>query len=204
MSLTDNSTADSIQLSQHGAPLEVKVIIHHQFPGVELVSPVYAGNGASCYFSPDQKVDVGLTTQASFNIDSHHESLNILMYELQRKNTDGINEEVISNEEATCIQLFVAWKIDSSEEFYVVSDLIEHDKNRVWDRIGLMELAEHCKLFNIQHSLVEYTYLMRDNTALLKRVNIITEEECYKLEITISKTSIKDDTRRPKYIGLDR
>jgi hypothetical protein len=64
-------------------PLEVKLIIHNQFPGVELVSPVYASEGAKRYLSPDQSVDFGSTTQAGFDIDlNQDEPTGALIYKL--------------------------------------------------------------------------------------------------------------------------
>jgi hypothetical protein len=197
MTSINNSDAGTIQSRQNGAPSEVRLIIHHQFPGVELVSPAYISTGATCCLSPDQSVDVGSIMQAGFNIDPDQESIGILMYKLQRK---GIDQ---SNEEATCIQLVVIWKVNSSKEFCVVSHLIEHDKDRIWDRDGLMRLTECYELFNIQHGSVEDTWLMRDNTVLMASLNVVCKEY-YKLEMTISETSIKDDTQRLWYIGLDR
>jgi hypothetical protein len=62
------------------APSKVKLIIHHQFPGIELVSPICAGKCATCYLSPDQSVVVGSTTQAGFNINpDEDESIGILI-----------------------------------------------------------------------------------------------------------------------------
>jgi hypothetical protein len=49
--------------------LKVKLVIHNQCPGIELVSPVCAGEGIICHLSPpDQRVNVGSTTQADFNM----------------------------------------------------------------------------------------------------------------------------------------
>jgi hypothetical protein len=44
---------------------------------------------------------------------------------------------------------------------------------------------------------------MHDNTVLMTSLNV-TREECYKLEMTISEGSIKDDTQRPHYIDMDK
>jgi hypothetical protein len=73
-------------------------MIHHQFPGIELASPVYASNFTTYYLSPDQIVDADSTMQAGFNIDpTQDESIAILMYKLQRKNIDQFDEKVIFN-----------------------------------------------------------------------------------------------------------
>jgi hypothetical protein len=205
MSSTDNSDTESIQSSQNDVPPEVKLIIHHQFPGVELVSPVYTCDGATCHLTPDQRVYFGSTTQAGFKNDSGHGSLNILMYKLQRKNMDESNEEVISSkDEATCIQLVIIFEVDGFEEFCMYSRLIEHDKDSVWDRDRLIELADRCVLSDIQHISVEETYLMHDNVVLMTRANVTCEETYYKLEMTITEGSVNEDTRKPWYVNMDR
>jgi hypothetical protein len=42
MTSTDGSDTDTTQSSQNDTPSKVKLMIHHQFPGIELVSPIYA------------------------------------------------------------------------------------------------------------------------------------------------------------------
>jgi hypothetical protein len=192
-------TAAAIQSSLSSLPLKVELVIHHQCFGIELVSPVYASEGAACYLSPEQRVNVGCTTQADFNIDPFwREPFGSLMYKLQKKNIDQSNED-----EETCIQLVIIWKITNFKRFCIYSCLIEHDKDRVWDEDRLMKLASGYKLLDI-HAPVEVTCLMRDNTVLMKKVNVIHEEECYKLDITISKGIMKDDTWRLRYYDVDR
>jgi hypothetical protein len=200
MASTDSSDIESIQSCQNDPPSKVELTIHHQFPGTELVSPVYASKGATCYLSPDQSVDIGSTAQVGFNINlSQSESIGALMYKLQRKNTNEFD-----GDEAACIQFVIIWKVDDSKEFCVASFLIEHDKGCAWDRDGLMKLAEHYSAFNIQHGPVEETWLMHDNTVLMTSLSVTHEEECCELEMTISETSIKDDTQRLLYIDMDR
>jgi hypothetical protein len=190
--------------SAYGAPSKVKLLIHHQFPGIELVSPAYACDNATCHTSPDQRVDFGSTVQVVFNVDlTQCDPVGALMYEL--KNTKQFNKNASSLlDEATYIQLVMIWKVNNSREFCEVSDMIEHDKGRVWDRSGLMKLVKCYKLYDIQHVPIEKTYLMHDNTVLMTRVNATREEECYKLEITLSEVSINKYTRRLQYIDLGR
>jgi hypothetical protein len=121
------------------------------------------------------------------------------MYELKKKNKDAISSE----DEANCIQFFMTWKVDSSKEFCVTSYLIEHDRSCVWDKDKLMQLAKYYKLTNIQDCPIEYTLLIHENTILRARMNATREEECYKFEMTLSETSIKDDTDWPPYFDLD-
>jgi hypothetical protein len=191
---------------KNNAPSKVKLVIYHRLPGVELISPVYACNGAKRRLSPYKRVITGSTAQASFSIDPTQDaSIGILMYELRRRNAKQFNKSAIfSEDEARRTQIFIIWKINSSEEFCAVSSLIEHDKSCVWDRDRLMKLAKWYKPFDVQHGPIELAYLMRDNTVLMTRVNVTREKERYKLEMTISEGSIKYDTQRPDYIDLDR
>jgi hypothetical protein len=199
MASTDSNVTDSIQACQNDTLPKMKLVINNQFPGIELVSPLYYSNGAVCYLSPDQRVDVGSTMQAIFNIDPDQGLSTVaLIYTLQRKDVDQSNEE-----EVTCIRLFVNWMFFSPEEIYIALDLIEYDRDHVWDNDGLFNLALYYRPVDIQDNIIEETYLMYDNTVLMERANITYEGECCKLEITISETSIKDDTRRIQYIGLD-
>jgi hypothetical protein len=205
MTSTHTSDTGTIQQHQNDAPSKVKLMIHHRFPGVELVSPVYACDGVTCHLTPDQRVDIGSTTQAGFNIDPAQEtSICILIYKLERKNIDQSNKEVVSSEEATCIQLVIIWEMNSFKEFCVNSFLIEHIKSRVWDRDGLIKLAKRHKIFSIQHSTIEGTWLMYNSTALMMSLNVIHEEEGYKLEMIISKGGINKHIQRPEYIDLIR
>jgi hypothetical protein len=202
-SLSSYFEADGSML-QHKAQSEVKLIIHNQSTSIELTSPVYADFHATCYLLPDQNVDAGSTTQVSFSIDPDWWwwATGVLMYKLQGKNTDQSNEDAMSSEEeTTCIQLVIIWKVYSSKEFSVASYLLEHSEDYAWDVDKLLELDEYYELVNIQNGFIEDTWLMYDNTVLMTSLNM-THEECYKLDMTISETSIKDDTQRPRYIGL--
>jgi hypothetical protein len=186
--------------------LRVRLVIHHQFPGIELVSPTYVGNGVICCRPPDQRVDVGFTTQADFKINfSRGNPIDILMYEIKRKSTKRFNRNTTSSEdETTCTQLFIAWELKNSIEFCAFSSLIEHDKGCIWDGDNLMKLADWYNLTNIQYSPIEMTYLIYDNTVLMTKIDASYEEGCYKLEMTISEGSIKYNTQRPRYIDVER
>jgi hypothetical protein len=80
------------------------------------------------------------------------------MYKLQRKDIDQSSEEAISSEdETTCIQLVINWKVNNSGEFCMILFLVEHDKSYVWDRDGLMKPVKHYASFNIQHGPIKET-----------------------------------------------
>jgi hypothetical protein len=197
--------ANTIQSRQNNAPSEIKLVIHRQCTGIKLVSPMYASDGLICYLSPDHRVDAGSIAQIRFNVDlTQSESVGILMYKLQRKNTEQSNEDTTSSEEVTCTPLIMIWNINSFNDFYVYSRVIEQDKGYVWDRDKLMKLAERYSLFGVQHGPIKDTWLTSDNTALTTSLDAIHEEECYKLEMTISEASISDNTQKPWYIDLDR
>jgi hypothetical protein len=193
----DNSDANGIPLSQNDAP-EMILIVHHQCPGIELVSPVYSSIFTECYLPPDQILGVGSTTQIGFNIDPQLIwSTGTLMYKLQRKNFDQSNED-----EATCIQLVMIWKISKSK-FYADSLIIEHDKSHVWDRNKLIKMALTYELVNMQDVPIEGTYLMHDNTVLMTKMDATYEKGYYRWEITVSEASIEDNTLRLQYIDVD-
>jgi hypothetical protein len=191
MELTRNASAN--QQHRNDASLKVELTIHNQFPGIELVSPIYASDSATCYPFPDQRIDVDSIMQTGFNIDLTQDgSTCALMYKLQRKNTEQPND------------ILITWKVSSSKEFLITSYLIEHDESHILDSDRLMIVAKRSRTFNIQHSPIEDTWLIYDNRVLMTSLNVTHEEECYKLEITVSETSVKDDTQRPRYIDLDR
>jgi hypothetical protein len=185
---------------------EVKLIIHNQFRGVELTSPFYVSNGAKCHLPPSQDVYFNSETEIGFKIDlSQRESNGALIYELRRNNIYQHNGNIISHEAGTtCIQLVMIWMVDKDGDFYVRPDVIEHDKNRYWDEPTLKKLIEIFNRLNIRHGPVEKTWLIHDNTVLMASVKLTPKEECYKLEITISEESIKDDTQRPWYFGAKK
>jgi hypothetical protein len=183
---------------EFNAPSKLKLTMHHQFPGVELVSPVYAGYGIECYSSPDQRVDFGSTTRAGFDIDSGQKaSIGVLMYKLQGKNMYQFNDE-----EAKHMELVVIWKVYRSE-FDVYPFITEHEKDDILERKRLLKLARNYRPNNVQNNSTENTWFMDDHTVLMIRLNVNHEEECYKLEMTLSETSIRDDTQRPWYFDED-
>jgi hypothetical protein len=197
---------DTIQSHQNEALSKVKLLIHHQHPGIRLVSPIGAGDGAACHLSPAQKVDAGSIAQVGLNIDlSQEESTSVLLYKLQRKNIDTSNEKSTSSKDkAICIYFVVIWKIYMSGNFRVALNLTERDRDYVWNSNRLMKLTECCELFDVRHNFIEYTRLIHDNIMLMAGVTLTREEECYKLEMTISEANINWYIQRLHYIGLNK
>jgi hypothetical protein len=206
MTSTHTNDTDNIRSCQNITPSEVKLTLHHQLPGIELVSPMCVSDGSICYLSPDHKVDAGSTAQIGFNIDlTRDESVGVLMYKLQRKNAEQLNgDDTFSEDGATCTLLIMIWNVNSFKDFYVYSRVIEQDKGCVWDRDKLIKLAKRYSLLGIQHCFIEEAWLTHDGIALMTSLNTTCEAECYKLEMTISEPSTNNDTQRPWHIDLDR
>jgi hypothetical protein len=207
MSSTNNSNTDAIQSSQNDVPSKVVLAIHNRFPGIELVSLVYASKGTECYLLPDQKVDVDSTMKAGFNINPDQNApAGVLVYKLQRKNINQSDNNIIYSEnEEICTHIYIFWRIFNFKELQVVTQLMDHDENHVWDRDKLMCLAEQCSQYAAtEHGFIEKAWLMHDNTVLMIKIDVIREEECYKSEMIISEGSIKHATWRPYYIDMDR
>jgi hypothetical protein len=181
---------------RNSAPL-IELVIHNQCSDIELVSPLYYSNGAECHLPSDQRIDAGSTMQTYLIIDLlQSEFICALMYRLERKDTDEINE-------ATCTQLTMIWKVDKFKRFHLVPHLIEHDKGRVWDKYKQTRLAQECTLSSTPSDFIEDTWLIYNDVVLIIRMNVTYETECHKLEVTISETTIKYDTQRPWYFDLD-
>jgi hypothetical protein len=190
----------------NGASSKVKLAIHNQFSGIELTSPVYEGDSITCYLLPDQRVDAGSTMQVGFSIHpARLESIGIFMCKLQKKNSGQSNDDItFSEEEAIYTRLVLVWKIYKLGKFHVFSELIEHDKDRVWDKDSMMKLAERYKLYDVQHSPVEHTWLIHDSAELTTSLNVTRKEEYYELEMTISEGNTNDGNWKPRYIDLNR
>jgi hypothetical protein len=203
--MTLERDADINQPPQNDAPSEVKLIFHHQFHGIELVSPTYASRRATCHLQPDQNVDDGSITQAGFKIMSSHKSrFGVVMYRLQRKNTDLSNVDAIPNEEETCTQLVTVWKINRSKKFSATSYLLEHDKDRVWDDNRLLQLARDYNPVNIQYNTIEDTWLTHDRTVLTTILEFDFNPSDVVLNIAISEGVEDGHTKRPERINLKR
>jgi hypothetical protein len=194
----DTNNVDTIQPRQNNAPSKIKLTIHHQFPGIELVPELYYGDSETS-LSPDQKIDVGSTMQTDFNINSaKEESIGVLIYRLQGK---IIDEE---SDETRCTQLVIVWKVDKFKRFHLVPRLIEIYKHVSLSKDKAMKLAQNLSRSSVSYDSIEDTWLMYDDTVLMASANITREARCYKLGITISEGSIKYNTHRLLYIDMYR
>jgi hypothetical protein len=167
------------------------VTIHNQCPNIELVLPVYFGNGAVCPKLSNQQTDVSTKMNASFEINPVQDELEgALLYKLKRcpdiQHTMDISTKEANEVEAKCTQMFIAWKVKGSKPFvYVV--LVEHAKEFTWDEDKLR------KLYNMNHNrLKEYNsimpdkWLMDDNMVLKTSFEVRGLKGNFELSISIS------------------
>jgi hypothetical protein len=68
MALTYTNDTNTIQLPSN-AISKVKLKIHYQLSGTELVHPIYVSNCSTCRLSPNHRVDADSIVQVGFNID---------------------------------------------------------------------------------------------------------------------------------------
>jgi hypothetical protein len=123
-----------------------------------------------------------------------------LMYELERKRVITGNQP-----EPTDILLFVAWKSEGYEKFYVFANLIECDKQSYWRKTTLKEYYQR-----YANQLCTYTgptediWLMSDGTVLMTRLELDFAQRNDVLDITISEVERDNNMRAPVHIDLER
>jgi hypothetical protein len=219
MEVMYSSNAGVIQPHQNNVPSEAKLMVHHQYPDIELGSPIcFCSNGAY-YVYPVKKVDDGIVMNISFRLDQD-EPGGILMYKVQRNgnarsdqsNIDTIYAKVI--EEASKMMLIlITWKIERSGEPKVNIILVEYDSNsilskdklaRLYDKIIDMHIDYYpCILCSGIYIYFEYTVLMYNNTALKITYEVMEEVEP-ELKITISEGVEDEYTMKPMWINPER
>jgi hypothetical protein len=112
--------------------LPARMTIHNQCSNIELVSPVYFGNGTIYPKLTNQQIDIGTAMNASFEIYATQDNFErALLYKLQRYSGSQYNMDTsiaeTNKNEAKCAQMLVAWKVEDSRLFaYVV--LVENTK----------------------------------------------------------------------------
>jgi hypothetical protein len=110
--------------------------------------------------------------------------------------------DIDPNEETTCINLFICWKINAAKECFIRPCIIEHDKNYTWNEIKLVRFAERQQLFNIQQSPIEETWLVRDQV-LKTSINGIHRGRHCQIEFTLSEATMNEHTKRPEWINSE-
>jgi hypothetical protein len=190
----------------------LNIIIHNQYPGLELTSPVYCSNGTTCHALPSQQIDTGNTMEASFGINSRYGYFNgILLYKLQRKHTTKTgnhpnNSTASIGDTATNIYLLVLCNIfnidDYGNDYYAC--LLECADDFTWDEDKLWALYhQYLGRIHANYRYIVTLWLMNDG-AVIKTGLDITYGSDYKFNIFISKGTGKYHMEKPMRIDLER
>jgi hypothetical protein len=174
-----------------------------------LISPVYFGNNAICPKLSDQKIDIGTEMKVRFEINATRDAFGgALLYKLQRysatqRNMDTLTTEINENE-AKCVQMLVAWKMEGSRPFlYAV--LVEHVKEFAWNENKLKELynKNHSRLKRCNDTITE-TWFVDDNMTLKTSFKIRGLRGNFELSISISEEERNDYATKPLWIDTER
>jgi hypothetical protein len=204
----------AVMMLMHTVSLKLQlpacVTVHNGCLNIELVSPVYFGNGAVCPKLSDQRIGIGTETYASFEIYATQDEFEgALLYELQRyvgsddrRDTDTLTKKTNKNK-AKCAQMFVAWKVKDSEHFlYVV--LIEHAKEFTWNENKLKEFynKNHSRLKKYDDASSD-AWLMDNNITLTTSFKVRGLKGNFELSILLSEEE-RYDHMRPLYVDPER
>jgi hypothetical protein len=184
--------------------------IHNQYPGLELVSPVYFSSGTIYHAPSSQQKDTGNIIESSFGIDSKKTDVKgAVLYKLQRKRTTRIGNRSNSNASsikntATNMYLLVVWNVKSCHynPFYIY--LIECTDDFAWNEDKLWALYwKYNYQFYMDYKSNIVTWLMNDNTVMKTKLEV-TYGSDYKLDIVLSKGTGKYNMKEPMKINPKR
>jgi hypothetical protein len=169
------------------------IAIHNQCSNIELVSPVYFGNEVVCPKLSDQQMNISAKMRTCFEINAARDDFEgALLFKLQRyvgsnaqHNTDTLTIKTNKNE-TKCVQMFVAWKIISSEPFVHVV-LVEHTKEFTWNEDALKKLyyGNHHQFWGYD-DVISDTWFIDDNMALRTAFGVRDLKGNFELNISIS------------------
>jgi hypothetical protein len=177
----------------------MKVNIHNQCSDFNLTSLKWFENYADWNKEPDVKVDAGSMMSAvlkSYQVEFR----GAIMYKLQRKCIE-FDDQL----ESTYTLLFVAWKSEGYKELCVLVQLMECDKTFHWIEY---KLEEYYKRYHSQlrtyTSPIKDTWLTRDGTVLMTRLELNFTQRYDVLDIIISEGIRNEHTRRPVWLDPER
>jgi hypothetical protein len=185
------------------------VIIHNQCLNIELISPVYFGNGVVCPKLSDQQIDINTEMKIRFEINTTQDEFEgSLLYKLHRNLHDQYSMDTSTtedyNNEAKYVYMLVAWKMKDSKLFAYVA-LVEHTKEFIWNEDKLR------KLYDKNHDLLEKyddtisgTWFMNDNMTLKTVSKVSGSKGNFELSISISEDKKTGYAIRPLCIDLER
>jgi hypothetical protein len=188
----------------------LNVIVHNQYPVIELTSPVYFCNHGTYYEYPVEKIDDGAIMKTGFRFDpEQNEPGGILMYEVQRKESeisdpqsgiDTIYTKVIKKV-SKMMRLLITWNIKHLEEPKVHIMLIEYGDESIPDEDRLAQLYNKINSMLLNHN--RCMWLVRDCEAL-KTTYEVVQKEYLELKIIISKIFSDLVATKPIWVDSER
>jgi hypothetical protein len=184
------------------------VTIHNQCLNIELVSPVYFGNGVVCSKLSDQQISIGTAMRACFEINiTQDEFEGALLFKLQRYSDSQYNMDTSAVEtdenEATHVYILITWKVGDSKLFAYVA-LVEHTKQFAWNEDELRKLYDknHDRLDKCD-DIVSNIWLVDNNTTLKTTFEIRSLKGNFGISMSISEE--RDDyAMRPIWMNTER
>jgi hypothetical protein len=186
--------------------------IHNQCSNVKLISPIYFGNGVVYPKLSDQQIDIDTEMKTCFTINTiQNELKGTMLFKLQRKEnrfsiylSNIFKRQGYSNDEAKCIQMFIAWKVKNSKLFLYVA-LVKHLKEFTWneDKLRNLYYKNHSWLKEYNNTRSD-AWLMDDNIVLKTTFNTRDLKNIPELSISISEEEKNDGAMRPLCIHLER
>jgi hypothetical protein len=185
----------------------LNITICNQYPGLELIPPVYCSNGTACHVSPDQQAGSDNNIKASFGIDSKQKDFKCaLLYKLQKKCATKTDSHLNSSakfikDTATNVYLLVIWDVGNDHCHWHVW-LIEWDAGFTWDEDKLWALYrryDNQVLKDCKSNIV--TWLANESTVMKTRFDEIYRSD-YKLNIVISEGIGSYDMKRSMKLDL--
>jgi hypothetical protein len=174
---------------------------------IKLALPIYFGNGIVCPKLTSKQIDIETKMNASFEVNAIQDDFEgALLFKLQRYSDGQYKIDLLTteNNEETCIQVFVAWKVKDSVPFaYVV--LIEHTKSLTWNEDKLKKLYDknHGRLKKY-YGTISDTWLMDNNVILKTTFSAKDLKSTPELSISISKKEKDSYAMKPFCINLER
>jgi hypothetical protein len=185
------------------------ITIYNLYPDLELVSPIYCGNGTTFHVSPIQQTDTGNTMEASFGIYPKQENVKgAFLYKLKGKHTDRTGNQLNSStalieDTATSVYLLVVWDI-TYYSHKICACVIECADDFTWDEDKLWALCHQSSdQFYKQCNRRIITWLIHGDAVIKIRREVVYGSD-YKLNIILSEGTGKYDMKEPIKYNLER
>jgi hypothetical protein len=182
------------------------VTILNRCLNIELVSPVYFGNGTVCPRLSSQQIDIGAKVNASFEINAAYDEFEgALLFKLKRSsgwsNIATLIE--VDKKETTNVHILIAWKLKDSRIFLRVV-LVEHTKEFTWNEDKLKKLYDkNCGWLKEHDNTISDAWLVDDNMILKTSFRARVLKGNFDLSISVSE---EEDSHaiRPLFVDLKR